>query len=289
MTQLLVRVSTRLAVGRVLLCRPAWPAGSKQQDPAYALALVLAAVCSVALAAQQAPPAAPRVPPTPKAAAPIDITGNWVSLVTEDWRWRMVLPKKGDYSSVPLSPTGRKVADAWDPSKVASDGCKPYGAASVMRVPGRLRITWENDTTLKIETDAGQQTRLLRFGATEKPPATRTWQGSSAAEWERIPQPGGLGVSLQTAGGRVGTLKVVTTNLREGYLRKNGVPYSDRTVVTEYFDRLTDAGSDWLTVITLVDDPKYLSTQFITSTHFKRESDGSKWMPTPCESSRGTN
>jgi hypothetical protein len=252
------------------------------------LTLVCAAVCGMTIAAQQTPPpAAARVPPTPKAAAPIDITGNWVSVVTEDWRWRMVVPRKGDYSSVPLNPEGRKVADAWDPSKMAGDSCRPYGAAAVMRVPGRLRIAWEDDTTLKIETDAGQQTRRLRFGATPKPgAAARTWQGDSAAEWERILQPGGLGVSLQTAPGRVGTLKAVTTNLRAGYLRRNGVPYSENAVVTEFFDRLTEFGSEWLTVITLVDDPKYLSTQFITSTHFKREPDGLKWMPTPCEPTR---
>jgi hypothetical protein len=250
------------------------------------LAGIFAIGCGSALAAQQA--AATATPPqTPKAAAPIDITGNWVSLVTEDWRWRMVLPKKGDYSSVPLNPAGRKVADTWDPSKMAGDGCKPYGAAAVMRVPGRLRITWENDTTLKIETDAGQQTRRLHFGGTGKPSSARTWQGTSAAEWERILQPGGLGVSLQTAPGRTGTLKVVTTNLRAGYLRKNGVPYSDNALVTEFFDRISEAGAEWLTVMTLVDDPTYLNAQFITSTHFKREPDAAKWTPTPCDGSRG--
>jgi hypothetical protein len=245
------------------------------------LAVAFALTSSIALHAQQSSTPAP--PRTPKAAATIDITGNWVSLVTEDWRWRMVMPKKGDYSSVPLSAEGKKVADAWDPSQIPTDGCKPYGAAAVMRVPGRLRIAWKDDSTLAIETDAGQQTRLLHFTATEKARNARTWQGFSAAEWERIPQPGGLGVSLQTAPARTGTLKVVTTNLKAGYLRRNGVPYSESTVVTEYFDTFSELGSDWLTVITLVDDPKYLNQQFITSTHFKREADASKWMPTPCE------
>ncbi len=109
------------------------------------------------------PPAPQALPKTPKEAAPIDITGNWVSVVTEDWRWRMLIPKKGDYTSVPLSAEGRKVADMWDPSMLASDGCKAYGAAALMRVPGRLQISWENDTTLRIDTDAGQQTRRLYF------------------------------------------------------------------------------------------------------------------------------
>src|SRR5579862_1153194 len=227
--------------------------------------------------------AAPPAPKTPKEAAPIDPTGNWVSVVTEDWRWRMLIPKKGDYTSVPLSPEGRKLADAWDPSQLATDGCKAYGAAALMRVPGRLQILWENETTLRIDTDAGQQTRRLYFDPSQEPRQERTWQGDSSAEWDHIPQPGGLGVSLQQGPGKPGALKVVTTNLRAGYLRKNGVPYSQDTKMTEYFDRLTAYGTDWLTVFTIVEDPHYLNQPFITSTHFKREPDRSKWMPTPCK------
>jgi hypothetical protein len=233
--------------------------------------------------AAQAAAQAPKAPKTPRDAAPFDLTGNWVSVVTEDWRWRMLTPNKGDYSSVPLNPEGRKVADTWDPAQAASDGCKPYGAAAIMRVPGRLRIAWENETTLRIDTDAGQQTRLLLFDKSQKPQAERTWQGYSSAEWEQIPQRGGLGVSLQQGPPRVGALKVVTANLRAGYLRTNGVPYSENAVVTEFFDRLSAYGTDWLTVFTIVEDPRYLDQPFITSTHFKREPDQSKWMPTPCE------
>jgi hypothetical protein len=247
-----------------------------------AVAVIIGLTMSVGAAAQRGG-GQPQPPATPKAAAPIDLTGNWVSVVSEDWRWRMVVPRKGDYSSVPLNAEGRKVADTWDPAQLANDGCRAYGAAGVMRIPGRLRISWQGDTTLKIETDAGQQTRLLNFDVSVKPREMRpTWQGYSAAQWQRIPQPGGLGVSLQTAPGRVGSLKVVTTNLRAGYLRRNGVPYSEDAVVTEYFDRLTAYDSDWLVVLTVVDDPRYLNQPFLTSTHFKREPDGSKWMPAPC-------
>ena len=252
-------------------------------------ALLLIFALGISVSAQRGGPPGP--PPAPKAAAPIDVTGNWVSVVTEDWRWRMLLPKKGDTSSIPVSPEGKKIADAWDPAKMDADGCKAYGAAAIMRVPGRLKISWENDTTLKIETDAGQQTRVLHFdqavpstsAGQGKAQAARTWQGVSAAGWEKIPQPGGLGVSIQQAQPRIGTLKVVTTNMRAGYLRRNGVPYSEETVVTEYFDRFSAYGADWLTVITTVDDPKYLNQQYLTSTHFKREPDASKWAPAPCE------
>lgn len=247
------------------------------------LSLVLALV--LAAAAQAAPQGGntKQAPPTPRAAAPIDLTGYWVSVVTEDWRWRMLVPKKGDYSSVPLNAEGKKIADTWDPAKLAADGCKAYGAAAIMRVPGRLQIAWENDTTLRIDADAGLQTRFLRFDQPQNPQAGRTWQGNSVAEWDRFPQPGGQGVSLKQGPGRVGALKVLTTNLRAGYLRTNGVPYSENTVVTEFFDRLSAYGSDWLTVFTIVEDPHYLDQPFITSTHFKREPDKSKWMPRPCE------
>src|SRR5438552_18110694 len=75
---------------------------------------------------------------TPKAVSPSDFTGYWVSLVTEDWLYRMVTPAKGDYASVPLNAEGRKVADGWDPAKdeAAGNQCKAYGAPAIMRVPG---------------------------------------------------------------------------------------------------------------------------------------------------------
>src|SRR6516164_1815309 len=59
---------------------------------------------------------------TAKAGAPVDLTGYWVSLVTEDWRYRMVTPPKGDYPSIPLNAEGRRVADAWDPAKDEAAG-----------------------------------------------------------------------------------------------------------------------------------------------------------------------
>src|SRR6266852_2533716 len=118
------------------------------------------ALCANLLAQQRgAQPGPPQPPPTPRAAAPIDLTGYWVSIVTEDWRYRMVTPPKGDFASVPLNAAARAVADAWAPAKdtAAGNACKSYGAAAIMRVPGRLHISWQDDTTLKIETDAGNQ------------------------------------------------------------------------------------------------------------------------------------
>ena len=244
------------------------------------LALVLAGGASLAAQGGQQP-AAPQPPATPRARAPIDLTGYWVSIVNEDWRWRMVTPPKGDVSSVPLNPEGTKLANAWDP---ATDGsCLAYGAAGLMRMPTRLNITWQDDRTIKIETDAGQQTRLLRFDGGAAP-AQRSLQGHSLAQWEPVPQPGRGGGPPQIP--RFGNLKVTTTNLTAGWLRKNGVPYSENATLTEYFDRFKAPNNDeWLVVTTIVADPRYLNQDFVTSSHFKKEPNGAKWSPSPCKAS----
>jgi hypothetical protein len=156
-----------------------------------------------------------------------------------------------------------------------------------MRLPGRVHITWQDDNTLKIETDAGQQTRLLRFSSVQDGTGEREWQGISKAAWFKQPQAAGLGLGLPEPPTRNlagGNLRVVTTNLRAGYLRKNGVPYSEDAVLTEYYNRHHEPdGSEWFTVTTVVNDPKYLTIPFITSSSFRKEPDGSKWHPTPCE------
>ena len=106
-----------------------------------ALATLMVLAPSSLLHAQRGAGAGPAAPPSPRTAAPIDLTGYWESFVTEDWRWRMVTPPKGSYHSVTLNAQARKIADAWDPAHDEATGseCKSYGAAAVMRVPGRLR------------------------------------------------------------------------------------------------------------------------------------------------------
>lgn len=235
-------------------------------------------------------------PATGRAGAPVDLVGTWVSVVTEDWEWRMVTPKKGDYTTVGgvMNAQARKVADAWDPSM---DGrCEAYGVAALMRMPGRLRISWQDDFTLRIESDAGQQTRLLHFAKPGAPPVTtapagtpRTLQGYSFAEWQRAGgvQDAFLERGVGAAGGaqRWGALKVTTTNMLPGWLRRNGVPYSDSTTVTEYFNRFTHPqAGDWFVVTTIVEDPQYLTQPFITSSNFRKEPNDTKWNPVPCRS-----
>lgn len=229
----------------------------------------LAALSTLALAQ-------PRDPQSARAAAPYDLIGYWVSVVTEDWRWRMMTPPKGDYASVPMTQAARDLADGWDPVADAREGnaCRAYGAGGIMRVPGRLHITWENDETLRIDTDAGGQTRLFHFGELE-PAGEPTWQGNSAAEWQRT---GGARGRPPTGG----NLKVVTTGVRPGYVRWNGVPYGENAVITEYLDRHSAFGDEWLTVTTVIEDPQYFTEPFITTSDFKRKDDDSGWNPTPC-------
>jgi hypothetical protein len=215
-----------------------------------------------------------------------------VSLITEDWRHRQFTPPKGDYASVPLSPAGRKIADSWDSARdeAAGEHCKAYGAAGLMRMPTRLRITWQDDATLKLEADAGTQTRLFHFLPSQSEgniPASRErggtswWQGVSIASWDSPRAPfAGRGSAGPARGG---SLKVVTTKMRPGYLRRNGVPYSADTVLTEYFDRLeVPDGASLLLVTIEVVDPEYLTTPYWTSVQFKREGNASGWNPTPC-------
>ena len=215
---------------------------------------------------------------TAKAAAPIDLTGYWVSVVTQDWRWRMVTPAKGDYASIPITASAKKVGDGWDPAKdeAAGESCKSYGAPALMAVPTRLRITWRDENTLQVETDAGTQTRQFHFGNWKPQGGSATWQGDSIAEWER-PRPA-RGVSPKG-----GSLKVVTTHLRPGYLRKNGVPYSADAMLTEYWDVSTERNGDrWITITSTVEDATYLREPWVTALNFKKERDGAKWDPTPC-------
>ena len=247
---------------------------------------------------------------TPRSAAPIDLTGYWVAVVSEDWRHRMATARKGDFESVPLNAEGRRVANEWDLAADNAAGlqCKAFGVGGLMRQPGRLHITWADDDTLKVDFDAGTQTRSLEFGSAQPPNGELTWQGFSRAEWQRPPggnqgpvraqignsagpiAPGGGGRGQRggpppsSALSEGGALKVVTSGFRAGYLRKNGVPYSETATITEYFHRLPEApgGDVWLLVLTIVEDPRYLNGEFYTSTHFKREANGSKWNATEC-------
>ena len=261
--------------------------------PALASAIFVFALANGSIVGQQSAQPAN----SPRAVAPADFAGVWVAVITEDWRFRMVTAPKGDAAGVPLNDAGQKAANAWDPQKdiAAGEQCRAFGAGGVMRMPIRLRVSWQDDTTLKFETDNGPQERLFRVGASRSPAAEPQWQGQSVASWETVAEGqgiapagggggGGRGGGANPAAQLTGSMKVVTTRMRPGYMRRNGVPYTGGAVLTEFFDRSDEANGDvWLIVTSSLDDPTYLTQPLMTSTHFKREPDGSKWNPRPCE------
>ncbi len=263
-------------------------------------------------------------PPTAKAMAPIDLTGYWTAVVTEDWHMRMLTAPKGDFGigapgavvipgrggavgqganpaedgNIPYKTKGGQAAMKWDPAKDEAEGnqCKAYGAPGVMRQPTHLHITWQDDNTLKLESDYGTQTRLFHFAPptpegqinfqsgvyipgeapkVEPPPRLEpSWQGYSIAYWTVM---GGRGYE------RAGSMKVVTTHLKPGYYWKNGMPFTGDAVLTEHFRTLElPDRSTWIILVQIVEDPEYLTQPFIVNYHFKKLADGSKWNPTPC-------
>lgn len=242
--------------------------------------LAVAVLLLPALAPAQGRGGAPAGPPlSGRAGAPIDITGYWVALVTDDWRYRMQTPPKGNVDYLPVNAEARKAAEGWDPARDASSGeaCRAYGAAGVMRHPGRLNITWEGENTLRIDTDAGTQTRRFHFGANPPPAGEPSWQGHSVARWAYPPGARGRG-PIPT-----GQLVVTTTRMRPGYLRTNGVPYSANALLTEYFVRLVDdAGQEYLAVTQIVEDPQYLTQPYVKTYQFRKQRDATGWSPTPC-------
>ena len=254
------------------------------------VALVGACALGQTALAQFGPPAPSGPPPPAEQAAPIDLTGYWESVVTEDWRWRMLTAPKGDFASVPLNPAGRKVAMQFDPTKYGSGwtdkiDCRAYGAAGLMRMPTRVHITWANPNQLQIESDWGEQTRELYFRHQDMPQAAPSLQGSSFAQWQ-FPENVVRGFGRRAGPARKppnGKLYVITDHLTPGWLRRNGVPYGSHTQLSEWFQTFTDpTGKHWFDVTTQVEDPEYLFAPFITSSDFRQEPDGSKWAPRPC-------
>ena len=251
------------------------------------IAFSLFVALSAGVAAQgRAGGTAPAAPPAPaRVVAPKDLTGFWVSVVAEHWQLRMLVPPKGEFAMLPLNAEARRIANAWDPAKEpAAEQCKSYGAAAIMRIPSRLHIHWTDDNTLQMDIDSGTQTRVFHFGAsaapTNQPPQ---WQGYSVAEWEGIPA---QELRTRKAGAPPdprGGLKVTTTRMRPGYLRKNGVPYSENATLVEYFDRFTEPnGDNWIVVDSIVTDKQYLTQPYLTSSAFKKIPDRAGWDPTPC-------
>ena len=250
------------------------------QKIAVCAAVILGAVGSVGVSfAQGGAPMAKEM--SPKKMEPYDLTGYWVSVVSENWRFRMVTPPKGDFEGIFLTKKAQGIANAWDPDadKAAGLACKAYGAPAIMQVPTRMHIYWADDHTLKFDFDAGKQERVAHFKDAPDKPTAPGWQGVTKAEWEMRGKMAAFGPGMP----KPIALKTVTTKARAGYIRKNGVPYSENAVVTEYYDLLPGPdGIEYLVVKTIVDDPEYLTMPYVLSSNFKRIPNKQGWDPRPC-------
>ncbi len=254
--------------------------------------------------------------------APIDLTGYWTAVITEDWAQRMLTPARGDFGggppgavrtpgrapigtgadptdegNIPYEAAGAQAALAWNPAD--ADTCMAYGAPGIMRQPTRFRIAWKDDDTLQLETDLGVQTRLFHFADPPRPGRMNYIGGRFVPPRATAPTgpPNGLEPSPQghsiaswtSMGGsnavveRGGYLKVETTNLTPGYYWRNGMPYTGDAVLTEHF-RVMELpdGSSWILLSLMVEDPEYLNQPFLVHYHFKKLPDGSTWDPVPC-------
>jgi len=224
--------------------------------------------------------------------APVDLTGSWGSIVTQDWLYRMVVPQRGQYADIPINLRARQFADAWIRSadEAAGKQCEAYGAAAIMRIPEHLRVSWQDPQTLKVQTDAGMQTRLLRFDPTPGQMHTApSLQGNSVAKWmPYLEGPGFVGAAPRRGvHAHYGWLQVSTTEMTAGLLRKNGVPYSAQTRMSENWVVNGDPEKTaWLTVTTTLDDPVYLQVPYVLNSIFQKEPAGAQWDPSPCSLSR---
>jgi hypothetical protein len=260
----------------------------RRRTASFWMAVTLALLCPLAIAAQPPAPGGGRGQPgaSARAAAPVDLTGYWVSIVTEDWIERMS-PESPPSGVVGGGRGGRGGGRGGAPQVTSTDPCRAYGAAGSMRVPTRLNVTWADDNTLRIDMDAGRQTRLLHFSPTTPPPAQRTLQGYSTATWVtgggrgrggRGGPPAGRGGA--PAGSTWGSLTVTTTNMAAGYLLSSRSYYSENATLTEHVTRHSAFGNDYFTVTAIVQDG---GVERITSSTFKKEPDGSKFSPSGCE------
>jgi hypothetical protein len=180
-----------------------------------------------------------------------DLSGMWAQRFHEDLPERGAGPEIGDYTGLPINDAARLRADSWDASKwtVPERQCEPHPADYGPRGPASLRITSTVDPVSQdviawsVTVMWSLQQRTIYMDGRPHPPAIaqHSWQGFSTGEWE-----GDM-------------LKVTTTHLKEGWVRRNGLPRSDKAVLTEYFIR----NDNYLTLVTAIDDPVYLTEPLV--------------------------
>ena len=202
--------------------------------------------------------------------AQMDLSGEWAPRFHEEQPERLGGPEIGDYLGIPINDAARLRADSWDASilTLPEHQCKPHPADYGVRGPANLRIWKEMDKdsqqVIAFHTHISWQApeRTIWMDGRPHPPdyAAHTWQGFSTGKWE-----GDM-------------LTVTTTHLKTGWIRRNGVPRSDRAVLTEHWIR----HGEYLTLVSIITDPAYLTEPFIRTTNWVADP-RQQIAPYPCE------
>lgn len=190
----------------------------------------------------------------PVAAQDIDFTGQWAPIFHEDGPERLPGPELADYLGLPINEAARLRADAYDADRISAVPeyqCRQHAADYGMRGLANMRIMAEVDpitqrlTAFKTRIGFHDAERTIYLDGRPHPPegATHTWSGFSTATWE-----GSM-------------LKIRTTHLKPYYIRRNGVPASDKRTMLEYWMR----HGQFLTVITVIEDPVFLTERLVRS------------------------
>jgi hypothetical protein len=203
------------------------------------------------------------------AAAQADLSGIWQPRFHEDQPERLPGPELGDYVGLPITEGARKWAESWEPSRltVPEHQCQVHIAPYIYRGPLNLRIWEEKDprtqdiVAIKHYISTYEQTRTIWMDGRPHPSpnAPHTWMGFSTGRWE-----GDM-------------LTVTTTHIKQGWIRRNGLPQSDRVTLTERFIRHGNV----LTHITIARDPVYLTEPLVKSQNFvlsARELPQQNWL-----------
>jgi cyclase len=205
------------------------------------------------------------------AAPGADLSGSWSPVIHEDFPERIPGPELGDYLGLPITDGARLHADSWSPSRLTlqEHQCRVHTSPYIYRGPLQLRIWEEKDPesqeiiAIRNYISTYEQNRTIWMDGRPHPPdyAAHTWQGFSTGRWE-----GDM-------------LTVYTTHIKKGWIRRNGLPQSDRATLTEHFIR----HGDILTHVAILNDPIYLTEPLIKTQDFVRNvREGGNWLY-PCE------
>ena len=199
----------------------------------------------------------------------VDFTGEWAPRFHEDQPERVPGPELGDYLRIPINPAARMRGETWEASQQTlwEWQCRPHSADYIWRGPSPVRIWKEVDPVSRQVTAWHAEwlrsvDRQIYMDGRPHPSksAPHTWAGFSTGKWE----------------GDMLTIK--TTHLKEGYVRRNGLPRSDEAMLTEHWM----LHGDVLTVATIVYDPVYLTEPFIRTTDYELDLHQQN-PPYPCE------